>query len=416
MTSEKSYRFHFLTILSGNTLSQLIPFVIAPFLTRVFTKEDFGVNANWLSIVTLIGIISTGRLEMAIPLPKSNKEASRIFSSGLIFTVSFTLLSLLLIVFDDQIANWYKDPELKYYLQLAPIGVFSVGLLNTFNNWSLRHRKYRRISVGKVVQSIVNNAGALFLGYLSFGVWGLLIAWVVSQFLNAFVLIEKGDLSYLFRRKNFNTSNFNTIVSKYKDFPLVNSLHAFTDIFATQFILFYLIAVYFSKEELGLFFLMHRFVRAPIVLISSSVSQLYYVEASKAIQQNLSGLPMAFKTMKTASIFAIPFLIILLFFAPSIFSWYLGSEWREAGVYAQYLAPMFFLSFFVSPLSGTPLIFNRQKTSFIINLCGYVLTLGSIFLGYMLEYTFAETLILYAISFSLLYFVLLVWYLSLLRK
>lgn len=416
MTSDKSYRFHFLTILSGNTLSQLIPFVIAPFLTRTFTKEEFGINASWLSIVTLIGIISAGRLEMAIPLPKSNKEASRIFASGFTFTLIFTGLSLFLIVFDDEIANWYNDPNLKEYLHLAPLGILSVGLLNVFNNWSLRYRKYRRISVGKVVQSVVNNAGALFLGYLAFGTWGLLIAWVISQGLNILILIEKGDLKYLFRRNNFKKPAFKSIVYKYRDFPMVNSLHAFTDILATQFILFYLITVYFSKEELGLFFLMHRFVRAPIVLISSSVSQLYYVEASKAIQQNESGLPMAFKTIKTASLFAIPFLIVLIFFAPSIFSWYLGSEWREAGVYAQYLAPMFFLSFFVSPLSGTPLIFNKQKASFLISLIGYVFTLGSILLGYLLHFTFAETLILYSISFCLLYLVLLIWYLSLLRK
>lgn len=416
MSSEKSYRFHFLTILSGNTLSQLIPFVIAPFLTRVFTKEDFGVNASWLSIVTLIGIISTGRLEMAIPLPKSDKESSQIFASGFIITVILTLLSGILILFDDEIARWYNDPGLKNYMWLVPIGVFSVGILGLTNNWALRFRKYRQISIGKVIQSLVNNIGALFLGYLAFGVWGLLIAWITSQLINTLILLNQKEVGRLVRRNLYQKKVLTKILKKYKEFPLINSIHAFTDIFATQFILFYIIAVYFSKEELGLFFIMHRYVRAPIVLISSSVSQLYYVEASKAIQQNESGLPMAFRTMKTAALFAIPFLVVLLLFAPAIFELYLGAEWREAGVYAQCISPMLFLSFFVSPLSGTPLIFNKQKTAFLISMFGYILTLGGLVVGYLLNLSFAESLLIYSLSFSLVYAVLLFWYLSLLRK
>lgn len=416
MNSEKSYRFHFLTILSGNTVSQLIPFLIAPFLTRVFTKEEFGVSASWLSIVTLLGIVSTGRLEMAIPLPKSNLESRQIFASGLIITVGITLLSCILVVFSDQFAHWYNDPELARYIWLIPLGVLSVGLLGLINNFSLRNRQYQRVSFGKIVQSLVNNLVALALGYWAFGVLGILIAWIISQYVNTAILFDRKRIRSVFNPKLYSRTILKKVVTKYKEFPLINSLHAFTDIFATQFILFFLITVHFSKETLGLFYLMHRYVRAPMVLVSSSVSQLYYVEASKAIQNNESGLPMALRTLKTTAIFAVPFLLVLVFFAPIIFEWYLGAAWRDAGVYAQYLAPMFFFNFFVSPLSGTPLIFNKQKTAFVFSIAGYSLTLGSILVGAFLNWDFKQTLILYSISFSLYYLALILWYFSLLRK
>ena len=76
--SNKVYYRNFLTMLSGNTLSQLIPFIIAPILSRIFSPEEFAVLANFMAIVGVIGIISTGRLEHAVPIPQDHKKAQEI--------------------------------------------------------------------------------------------------------------------------------------------------------------------------------------------------------------------------------------------------------------------------------------------------------------------------------------------------
>jgi O-antigen/teichoic acid export membrane protein len=49
--SNKVYYRNLLTMLSGNTLSQLIPFIIAPILSRIFSPEEFAVLANFMAIV-----------------------------------------------------------------------------------------------------------------------------------------------------------------------------------------------------------------------------------------------------------------------------------------------------------------------------------------------------------------------------
>lgn len=416
MSVDKNYRKQFLALLSGNTISQIIPFVLIPFITHFYTKEEIGISANWFSIVGLIGIITTGRLEVAIPLPKKDIEAKVIFSSGLFITLCITLLSLLVLPFSGQIADFYHSPELKEHIWLIPIGVLSFGLLGLTTNWALRNRRYKRVTIGKVAQSLINNVGAVLLGFLAFGTSGLLIAWALSQFINAFMLVDKKDFRDKLWSTKLNLKAIKRVLVKYKEFPLINSLHAFTDIFATQFLLFYFITIYYSQEELALFFLMTKYVKAPIVLVSGSVSQLYFVEASKAVANRESGLAIAMKTLKTSLLFAIPFTIILLIFGPKIFELYLGADWRDAGVYAQYMAPMFFIFFFVSPLSSTPLMFNKQKVSFIFSLIGYIFTLSSIVGGFLLGWEFKNTLALYSLFFSLYYLSLILWYLKLLRK
>jgi O-antigen/teichoic acid export membrane protein len=412
--SNKVYYRNFLTMLSGNSLSQLIPFIIAPVLSRIFSPEEFAVLANFMAIVGVIGIISTGRLELAIPIPQDHKKAQEIVFTGLIITLLLGVLSVLIPIFAYQISALYKDDQLAGYLWMVPFSVVSFGLLGLTNNWNLRHEKFHLLSIGKIVQSIVNNGLAALLGYIGWGINGLIIAWLLSQYVNIFILLVgvNRKVSY----KDFGIVTLKTTLKEYKDFPLINSLHAFTDIFITQFLLYWVISSYFGFLELGLFAMMNKYVKAPIVLISSSVSQLFYVEAGKAINQGISLFPIVKKTVRTSVLFAIPFTIVLLVLGPWIFKIYLGNKWEIAGVYAQCLAPMLFLYFILSPISGLPILLNKQKGAFIFSVLGYSFTILALFFGIWLNLNFTKTLMLYGAAFALFYFMILVWYYTLIKR
>jgi O-antigen/teichoic acid export membrane protein len=292
--------------------------------------------------------------------------------------------------------------------------VISFGLLGITNNWNLRHERFHLISIGKITQSLVNNGLATVLGYIGWGINGLIFAWLLSQYLNIFVLLI--GVNKKVNYNDFSVITVKTTLKEYKDFPLINSLHAFTDIFITQFLLYWLISSYFGFLELGLFAMMNKYVRAPIVLISSSVSQLFYVEAGKAIHARKSLFPILKKTIKTSVIFAIPFLLILVFFGPLIFKIYLGEKWEIAGVYARCVAPMLLLYFILSPISGLPILLNKQKGAFVISLIGYSFTVLAIFIGIWQQLSFENTLWLYGSAFSLFYLGNLTWYFSLIKK
>jgi O-antigen/teichoic acid export membrane protein len=401
-------------MLSGNTLSQLIPFIIAPILSRIFSPEEFAVLANFMAIVGVIGIISTGRLELAVPIPQDHKKAQEVVFTGLIITLLLGLLSILIPVFAYQISALYKDNQLGDYLWMVPFSVVSFGLLGLTNNWNLRQEKFHLLSIGKIAQSVVNNGLAALLGYIGWGINGLIIAWLLSQYVNIFILLVgvNRKVSY----KDFGIVTLKTTLKEYKDFPLINSLHAFTDIFITQFLLYWVISSYFGFLELGLFAMMNKYVKAPIILVSTSVSQLFYVEAGKAINNGASLFPIVKKTVRTSVLFAIPFTIVLLLLGPWIFKIYLGTKWEAAGVYAQSLAPMLFLYFILSPISGLPILLNKQKGAFALSILGYTFTILALFIGIWLQLDFSKTLIIYGAAFALFYLLMLVWYYTLIKK
>jgi|TARA_R110000737_G_scaffold222262_1_gene237530 O-antigen/teichoic acid export membrane protein len=404
----KSYHRNFLTMLSGNTLSQIIPFIIAPILTRIFSPVDFAVFANFTAIAGMLGIVASGRLELAVTLPKEHKKAQDLIFAGIIFTFILGVLSLGFPLFSEQVGQFYDDDILPKYLWLIPLAVISYGFLGLSNNWAVREKRFNSLSSAKVLQSLVNNGLAALFGYIAWGVDGLIIAWLLSQYAGILVLVWGVERKT--NRKDLDFKVFKSTVKEYKDFPLINSLHAFTDVFATQFLLFWLISTYFGLFELGIYALMFKYIKAPIALVTTSVSQLFYVEAAECINEGKSMRPIMFKTMKIAGLFAIPFGLGIIFFGEALFSWYLGEEWGKAGVYAQRILPILLITFVLSPISVIPILFKKQAKSYLYSLFCYVVSLGALFVALLLGWNFEDALILYTAGYCVYYFAIFIWY------
>lgn len=403
-----SYHRNFLTMLSGNTLSQIIPFLIAPILTRIYSPIDFAVFANFSAIAGMLGIVASGRLELAVTLPKEHKKAQNLIFSGMIFTLILGILSLGFPLFAENVGSFYDDDILPKYLWLIPLAVISYGFLGLSNNWALRGKRFNSLSSAKVFQSIANNGLAALFGYIAWGVDGLIIAWLISQY--AGILVLTWGVERKTNRKDLDIAIFKSTVKEYKDFPLINSLHAFTDVFATQFLLFWLISAYFGLFELGIYALMFKYIKAPIALVTTSVSQLFYVEAAECVNEGKSIRPIMFKTMKIAGLFAIPFGLVIIFFGETIFSWYLGAEWGKAGLYAQRILPILLITFLLSPISVIPILYKKQAKSYLYSLFCYIISLGGLFVALFLDWSFENALLLYTAGYCVYYIAIFIWY------
>ena len=99
VVSDKKFVKNFITMLTGNTISQIIPFFVASFLTRIYLPSEFGLFSNVLALSTLFGIVSCGRLELAIPLPKKKNESQDILFTALFFTLVVTTVSFIIFLF-----------------------------------------------------------------------------------------------------------------------------------------------------------------------------------------------------------------------------------------------------------------------------------------------------------------------------
>jgi O-antigen/teichoic acid export membrane protein len=166
----------------------------------------------------------------------------------------------------------------------------------------------------------------------------------------------------------------------YRNFPRINAVHAMSDEFKNVG-LNATILYAFSEAIVGFYSMTYRILHAPLTLIGSSISQVFYQKAAEMHAHGQSMTALIKTTVRKMLLIATPLFLAILFFGPVMFEWVLGKDWRIAGVYCQYLTPWMYLNFAIAPVLQVSVIMNKQGEYFIVSLIHNVLVLGAILIG-----------------------------------
>jgi len=398
--------------MTGTTIAQAVPFVLSPIITRIYSPEDFGVFALYMGILSLVGVIVTARYEIAIVLPKDDKDAINTLALSVIITIAMTIIvSLIIIFFKNEILNLFNANDIDNIIYWIPISLLLIGLYNSFNYWSNRHKRFGDISKSRILKSLGTGTGQISLGYFRlYG--GMIFGNIIGSLISVGFLIRKffsnKDNLLLY---NIKLSSMKSQAIKYKDFPLVNSFHVFSDVAKTSLSTI-LIASFFGSAVLGFYALSIRVLQTPLGIIGSSFGQVLYQKFNITKDNDESVYKIAKNTLIKLFIIALPIFSILYFIAPELFSFVFGEKWRIAGEYTKILLPYLFANFLVSPISQLPIIFNKQKTFFYLSLIANIGVPLIIYIGFKLNFNIEK--ILYFISFFLTsyYLSILIWILN----
>ena len=114
-----------LTLVIGTAIAQSIPFVLQPFLRRIYSPEDFGAISVFLSILAVISIVSSLRYEVAMLLPKEDEDAANIFFLTVLINIGFAIVGwILLFFFSRTYCSTYQFSCKIFLLSLfATIGI-----------------------------------------------------------------------------------------------------------------------------------------------------------------------------------------------------------------------------------------------------------------------------------------------------
>ena len=405
-----------LTLMTGTAIAQAIPILISPILTRLYSPGDFGMLALYTSVVSMIGVIVTARYEMAIMLPENDEDAVNLGALSLSIAVVISALTLLAVwYFNAPIARFLGKPDIAKWLYLVPIAVLTIGISQVLNYWSTRRNLYRRLAVARVAQSVANGSVNLGQGFASMGVSGLIVGNLAGQVLSAGVLIRQAWPDLLKYRSSVRWDRMRHNANVYQDFPKVNSLQAFVDILQSSGVVF-LISSLFGGAVLGFYSFTLRILQAPFGLLGASVSQVFYQKASEIYKNGGDLQVLVKKTILSLSAMALPIFLILGFFAPPLFGFVFGKEWREAGTYAQILVPWIFLNFIVSPISQVPIIVGEQKRNFMLAVIGNSLILLSVIYGGFIAHNIRAGFYVLSGSISVYYIFLILWIFKISKK
>jgi O-antigen/teichoic acid export membrane protein len=371
-----------LILFSGFSLAQAIPLIATIFLTRIFTKEQFGLFFIYSTLCLILSSFITLKLELAILLPKKEDEGRTLFIASLLtsFTLSI-LVFIIILLFYNPISILLGDKNIRELLYILPLSLFFLGIVQASSYWLNRTNKFKNISILNISKSFTSSTIQIILGLFSFLKYGLIIGLISGQLVSALYGLYYSFKGKIKIAKKISFDKIFKLIQKHKNVPLFNTSIALSNTISNQLPIL-LIASYYSLEMTALYGLAHRIIATPMGLISQSVSQVFYNEASKRYNNNQSVRSLIISTYKKLAKIAVVPSVLIIAAAPFLFGILFGQEWKLAGTFTQLLIPWLFLMFLNSPITSVFTILNKQSKLFIYDISLLVSRFIALYVGY----------------------------------
>lgn len=394
------------SVLAGGTAAgQLIVVGASPILTRLYTPEDFGLLAVYAGLLGTLGVVASLRYQLAIPLPESDEEAASVTVLSLLVVLGMTALCALLVaLYGASIVQILNTPALEPFMWLLPLGLLLAGTYQVFQYWAIRTKEFPALARTKLTCAaamVAVQVGGSTLGP---------VALVAGQAAGHAAGVN--SLRILALRKRWNTfrqvrpGTIAWFANRYRRFPIYSSWEGALNTAGLQLpaVLF---AVLFAPSAAGVYLLAHRVLAAPMQVLGTALADVFYSSATEARREDRLGTLVADIHNKLAHI-AMPPALILLFAGPDIFAFVFGADWRQAGEFAQWMAPWMYFVFVTSPLSRLFLVLEKQAHGMIFQCVLFGGRIGSLFVGHYMG-SLALTVALFTTTSALCWLGFLAW-------
>ena len=328
-------------------IAQAVPVLVSPILTRQYSAYEIGNLGLFTAIVNVAGPIISGRYELAMMIPKSQREASFMYVLAIIVAITGSLL--LCVPFGVlELFHVTNLSASNILFLLLPLAVFLYGYFNVNNYLATRLQKFKLVSSSRVVQSLSASLLQVTFGFLSFLRSGLILGYVAGQ------IISSAYIGYIHKRAGrfigIKYRIFSSLVKKYKDYVLINAPSSLMDSISLFAPVFFIKAGY-GSEQLGYYTLAQRLITLPTILIGQAISQVFLQRITSYHGDKQKMKADMFKTFKGLLIVAFVIAVGIFLFSPFAFSLVFGEKWKLSGELARIMSLSFFIRLIVNPIS-----------------------------------------------------------------
>jgi len=396
-----------MTLLLGSSLAQAIPLALSPILTRIYSPEEFGVVTIYLSLVSIIAVLATGRYELAIVQPEKRADAISIVVLCCSITIVVSgILFLFVLFFNEQIAILLGEKQLGPWLFLLPVSIFLTGMHKSLNYWYVRNKQFKLVAASNVAQGMTTPTTQVIFNGMS---GGLILGSLLGTAASGLVLLKQCLKK---EKKSFATVTKVKMVEqakRYSKLPKYSLAGSFADNTSQQLPVFFITRV-FNSHATGLFSLTMRVINLPLTLISRSVSQVVLQKVADLNNTSPSQIKaLIIKLFVLLLAINLPLIAVIWFFGGDLFSFVFGERWREAGELGRILVFALAIRFAVSPLSVV-MTLDRNVRSGVVWQFMYLVTI-SLTLYFLSSYdleVFMTGLVIHEVVLYVLYLVLII--------
>lgn len=371
-------------------------------LVRLYTPAEMGHFNVWISFVTIGVVVATGRYELAMFAIKSEHEAKDLVKLVGHVAFWFALASGGVLFVLGRTADMVPVAVVSFLPALA-VAIFVMALQKTFGNVLVLHRQFSRLGLSRLAAAasvaLLQFAGAWVLS----GSAGLIYGQTLGIMLGTALLLMLIDRQWLAGCMKSDRRATWRAARQYAQFPKFSLPSDLINTLVGQLPLI-LMSSRYGADVVGWYGMTTRAMAAPISLLSNSVLDVFKEQAARDYREKGNCRDIYRRTFMTLALIALPPFAVLWLFSEVLFGFVFGEAWRQSGVYARLLIPMFYMGFIASPLGYTIYIAQKQHYDLAWQIGALMVALAS----FLLPSTPERSIAIFSISYAGMYAIYLV--------
>ncbi len=369
------------TLMAGTVIGQALVFILAPFVTRLFTPEDFTMLEQYTMLVTVLSVVVTGKYEFAIMHPKDQNDARHI--AGLALKVAFyscTVIAVLILFLAKDISYWLVNEPIGVFLWTLPIVLFFTAVFNVFNYWFSRLKQYQIAANSKVLSAVSSEPIKIATGYGAWGTSGLIFSTVIGSVVAGCYAFWKFLKSEPEGLKNLSNERMKALAVLHKDYPMFSIWGSVLNRLA-QWAHVGIFTLYYGLVAVGFMALCRRIFMAPLNVVSNSYSQVFFQRISE-IEDPKELRSLYYKVLFRFLLAAAGMIFIVQMLPSNTMGFVFGEAWGNSFMYLKYLIYWFALNFVTSSLAFITYRIKMQRVGLFLDALHFVLAIVAVYLAH----------------------------------
>ena len=367
-----------------------IQLVVTAILARQLTPDEFGVASICTVVMAFFNLFTEMGVGIAIVQRQDlgKKDYDSIFSFSIYMAFGLTAVYTLLAY---PIANWYGKHDLVGYLLLLGVALFFATVNMVPNGLLLKSKRFGFIASRTLVIQILSGIISCWAAVKGYGVYALLIAPILSNFLVFLVNYIQQPLRFSFI---FDTTALRSIWS----YSVYQFLFCTVNYFARNLDKL-LTGKWLTMQQLGHYDKSYRLVLLPMQNISGVINPIIQpvLAEYQNDRQRLGGYML--KILKTINLICFPLSIVGYFCAAETMILFFGRQWWEAVPCFQVLCLSIGFQAANHITGAFFQVANSTKSLFWCGLLNSAITISALLVALLLF----QNIYAVAVSFSLAY-------------
>lgn len=353
---------------TGAGMAQVIVFAFAPFLTRIYGPDGYGVQGAFLAAISVLAPIAALRYPQAIVIADDEIEARRVERLSIRTAIVVMLvLVVITVVFTRSTAEVLGLVETPWLVYVVPIAVLATAYQEVVDARLVRMELFGAVGRINATQALLVNTMRLLSGLVSPRAGNLIVISAVAPALQA----AMGDwVSRRTRRGTprieFTWRQTRKLSRKYRDFPLYRMpsdlLYAISEALPVLALTYY-----FGVGAAGLYALSRTLLMIPSNIVGQAVSSVLYARLASLDRDRQQVAPLLGKSslllLGAGSVF-----VIVVIAAQPAFGVFFGAGWEAAGPMCAWMSIWIACNLANAPATRAANVIRRQGVVLVFNI------------------------------------------------